>query len=83
MDAGDFMNINLGAPYEVTIQNIIGRGYAGNRTEVIRQALLMYERMLEEEEARLVQAGVEAEMTEIKSGGVKTHNFEDIKKILR
>ena len=34
------MNISLGPPYEVAIQRIIGKGYAGNQTEVIRQAIL-------------------------------------------
>ena len=34
------MNINLGAPYEMAIKRIIEKGYAGNQTEVIRQAVL-------------------------------------------
>jgi len=34
------MNINLGAPYELAIKRIIEKGYAGNQTEVIRQAVL-------------------------------------------
>lgn len=34
------MNINLGTPYEATIRKIIEKGYAGNQTEVIRQALV-------------------------------------------
>ncbi len=80
---GDNMNINLGSPYEATIKKIIERGYAGNRTEVIRQALIAYERMLEEEELMLVHKAVEIEMAEIKAGKVRTHSFEEIKKILK
>ena len=76
------MNVNLGAPYEGTIKRIIERGYAGNQTEVIRQAVAAYERVLEEEELRLVHKAVEIEMTEIKTGKVETHSFDEIKKIL-
>jgi len=53
------MNINLGAPYEMAIKRIIEKGYAGNQTEVIRQAVLAYERMIEEEELMLVHRAVE------------------------
>ena len=76
------MNINLGVPYEATIKRIIERGYAGNQTEVIRQAVMAYERLLEEEELQLVHKAVRIEMDEIKNGRVKTHSFNDIKKIL-
>ncbi len=74
------MNVSLGTPYESIISKIIGKGYAGNQTEVIRQALLAYERALEEEEARLVSRGVELEMQEIKTGKVKTKSLEQLKK---
>jgi len=76
---GGDMNINLGAPYEATIEGIIKRGYAGNQTEVIRQALLAYERMLEEEVVRLVNKAVELEMQEIHSGKQKTFTLKEIK----
>ena len=56
----------------------IEKGYAGNQTEVIRQAILAYERMLEEEELMLVHKAVQIEMEEIKAGRVKTHSFEEI-----
>jgi Arc/MetJ-type ribon-helix-helix transcriptional regulator len=59
------MNINLGAPYEAAIKSIIEKGYAGSQTEVIRQAILAYERMIEEEELALVHKAVEIEMEEI------------------
>jgi len=75
------MNINLGVPYEATIKKIIEKGYAGNQTEVIRQAILAYERMLEEEELELVHKAVELEMEEIKSGRIKNYSLDEIKKI--
>ncbi len=77
------MNINLGVPYEATIKKIIEKGYAGNQTEVIRQALMAYERMLEEEELQLVHKAVEFEMQEIEAGKIKIHSFDEIKKSLR
>ncbi len=77
------MNIILGVPYEAVIKRIIEKGYAGNPTEVIRQAILAYEHMLEEEELMLVHKAVVIEMEEIEAGRVKTHSFEDMKKILK
>ena len=73
------MNINLGPPYEAIISKVIAKGYAGNQTEVIRQALIIYERRLEEEEVRLVNKGIELEMQEIKQGKLKTKNISKIK----
>ena len=77
------MNINLGTPYEIAVKRIIEKGYAGNQTEVIRQAILAYERMIDEEELTLVHKAVETEMRELESGKVKTHSFEEIKKFLQ
>lgn len=74
------MNVNLGEPYEIIMKRLIEKGYAGNQTEVVRQALLVYEREVEEEEARLVNKGTELEMQEIKSGKVKTKTLAEIKK---
>ena len=74
------MNINLGVPYEAIIRKIVENGYAGNQTEVIRQAILNYERVLEEEEVRLVNKGIELEMQEIQSGKLKTKSLGDIRK---
>lgn len=74
------MNVNLGTPYEVLIERLIERGYAGNQTEVIRQALMAYERQIEEEEAILVHKAVEHEMQQIRSGKVKTYTLEEIKR---
>jgi Arc/MetJ-type ribon-helix-helix transcriptional regulator len=77
------MNVNLGAPYEAAIRSIIEKGYAGSQTEVIRQAILAYERMIEEEELALVHKAVEIEMKDIETGKSKTYSFEDIKKIVK
>jgi len=74
------MNVNLGTPYEAMIRSIIEKGYAGNQTEVIRQAITAYERMLEEEELMLVHKAVEMEMQEIKTGRTKTKTLEELEK---
>lgn len=77
---GGFMNVNLGIPYEAIVKKTIEKGYAGNQTEVIRQALIAYERIIEEEEVSLVNKGIEFEMQEIKEGKVKTKSLAEIKK---
>ena len=74
------MNINLGTPYESIMEKIISRGYAGNQTEVVRQALTRYEREIEEEEAILVHKAVQSEIAKIKSGEKKTYTYDEIKK---
>lgn len=77
-----YMNVTLGAPYEAIIKRIIEKEYAGNQTEVIRQALVNYERQLEQEEMELVAKAVEIEMEKIKSGEEKTIPWEKVKKEL-
>lgn len=77
------MNISIGSPYEAAIQRIIRKGYAGNQTEVIRQAILAYERMLDEEELMLVHRAVEVEVKEMESGKAKAYTFDQIKKMLK
>jgi Arc/MetJ-type ribon-helix-helix transcriptional regulator len=77
------MNISIGSPYEAVIKRIIEKGYAGNQTEVIRQAILAYERMLEEEELMLVHRAVTAEVNEIEARNTSTHSFDEIKKVLK
>jgi len=77
------MNISIGSPYEAVIKKIIDKGYAGNQTEVIRQAILAYARMLEEEELMFVHRAVTAEANEIESGKRPSHSFDEIRKILR
>ena len=74
------MNADLGVPYEAILKKAIERGYAGNQTEVLRQALLNYERMIDEEETRLVAKGIELEMQDIREGKVKTKGLTEIKK---
>jgi Arc/MetJ-type ribon-helix-helix transcriptional regulator len=76
------MNISIGAPYEAVIKRIIEKGYAGNQTEVIRQAILAYERMLEEEELMLVHRAVKVEVREIEAKKTPSHSFGEIKEIL-
>jgi Arc/MetJ-type ribon-helix-helix transcriptional regulator len=77
------MNIKLGEPYEAAIKSIIEKGYAGSQTEVIRQAILAYERMIEEEELALVHKAVNLEMEDIDAGKITAYSFEDIKKIIK
>ncbi len=74
------LNVNLGTPYEAIIEKIIKKGYAGNQTEVIRQALTLYERQIEEEEVILLNKAIEARMAELESGKVKTKSLSEIKK---
>lgn len=74
------VNVNLGVPYEAIVNKAIEKGYAGNQTEVIRQALLAYERMLEREEKKLVAKAVKIEMDEVKAGNIKTKSFAEMKK---
>jgi Arc/MetJ-type ribon-helix-helix transcriptional regulator len=76
------MNISLGPPYKAAIQRIIGKGYAGNQTEVIRQAILAYERMLDDEELMLVHRAVTVEVREIEAKKTPSNSFDKIKKIL-
>ncbi|MFH1240415.1 MAG: hypothetical protein V1672_04305 [Candidatus Diapherotrites archaeon] len=74
------MNVNLGIPYEAIVNKAIDKGYAGNQTEVIRQALLAYDRILEEEEKELVAKAIKIEMSEVKAGNIKTKSFDAMKK---
>jgi len=77
------MNISIGSPYEAVIKRIIKKGYAGNQTEVIRQAILAYERMLEDEELMLVHRAVTVEVSEIETRKTPSCSFDEIKKILK
>jgi Arc/MetJ-type ribon-helix-helix transcriptional regulator len=77
------MNIRIGSPYEAVIKRIIEKGYAGNQTEVIRQAILAYERMLEDEELMLVHRAVAVEVSEIESKKTPSFSFDEMKKILK
>jgi hypothetical protein len=76
------MNIIIGPPYEAVIKRIIDKGYAGNQTEVIRQAILAYERMLEEEELTLVHRAVTIEVSEIDTKKTPSYTFDEIKNLI-
>lgn len=78
--------VNLGAPYEKIINDVIRQGYAGTQVEVMRQALMSYWQNLtmakESEELRLVRKGVAHEMAKVRSGKVKLHDLRDVIKEL-
>jgi Arc/MetJ-type ribon-helix-helix transcriptional regulator len=74
------MNVNIGTPYEAIIKKIIEKEYAGNQTEVIRQALIAYERQLDAEEKELVEKAITIELAELESKNSKTMSHEDMKK---
>ena len=75
------MNIELGEPYLFIINWAIKKGYAGNKSEVIRHALKAYEREINEnEEAILVKKGVDDMMTKVKSGEIKTKPYGEVRK---
>ncbi|OPY28274.1 MAG: hypothetical protein A4E28_01668 [Methanocella sp. PtaU1.Bin125] len=77
------LNVNLGTPYETRINEIIEKGYAATQTEVIRQAIMYYATFLEDqEEIRLLNKGISADMKDIKSGKVKTVAHDELKKKL-
>jgi Arc/MetJ-type ribon-helix-helix transcriptional regulator len=77
------MNISIGSPYEAVIKRIIEKGYAGNQTEVIRQAILAYERVLEDEELMLVHRAVTVEVNEIVAKKTPSFSFDEIKTLLK
>ncbi|MFH1095299.1 MAG: hypothetical protein V1728_03720 [Candidatus Micrarchaeota archaeon] len=73
------MNINLGAPYEMKLQKIIKKGYAGNQTEALRQAVTRYDQDLEDEEADHLRKACEAELEAMRRDGkTKTFGFEEV-----
>ncbi len=75
------LNVDLGEPYICIIDMAIEKGYAGNKSEVIRHALKSYEReIIENEEAILVKKGVDDMMAKIKSGEIKTKPYDETRK---
>jgi Arc/MetJ-type ribon-helix-helix transcriptional regulator len=77
----DRLNIELGRPYIAIIERAIEKGYAGNKSEVIRHALKAYEREIEAcEEAVLLKKGVDDMMSKIKSGEIKTKPYGEVRK---
>jgi Arc/MetJ-type ribon-helix-helix transcriptional regulator len=77
----DRLNVELGRPYTAIIDRAIEKGYAGNKSEVIRHALKAYEREINaNEEAALVKKGVDDMMGKIKSGEIKTKPYNEVRK---
>ena len=77
------LNVDLGEPYLFIIDSAIKKGYAGNKSEVIRHALKAFEReMNENEEAILVKKDVDQMMSRIKSGQMKTKPYGETRKKL-
>lgn len=75
------MYVNLGTPYEDIMEEVIAAQYAGNKTEVLRQALLVYkEKLSEREELRLVKKAIDQEMNEFKKSGRKAITLEELEK---
>jgi Arc/MetJ-type ribon-helix-helix transcriptional regulator len=63
------------------INSAIEKGYAGNKSEVIRHALKAFEReMNENEESILVKKDADEMMAKIKSGEIKTRPYTETKK---
>jgi Arc/MetJ-type ribon-helix-helix transcriptional regulator len=78
---GDTLNINIGAPFEAKLRKIIAKGYAGNQTEALRQAIVRYEQDLEAEEAELLSQACEAEFEKMaREGRTKLYSLAQIKK---
>lgn len=71
-------NVNLGAPYEAKLRKIIDKGYAGNQTEAIRQAISTLDRQIDEEEAILVHKAVQFEMEQME--GKKWIPWKEVKR---
>ncbi len=75
------VNVDLGEPYIFIIESAIKKGYAGNKSEVIRHALKAFEReMSENEEAILVKKDVDTMMAKIKNGEIKTKPYGETRK---
>jgi Arc/MetJ-type ribon-helix-helix transcriptional regulator len=75
------LNVELGRPYTAIIDRAIEKGYAGNKSEVIRHALKAYEREINaNEEAALVKKGVDDMMGKIKKGEIKTKPYNEVRK---
>ena len=77
------MNINLGDYYEQKLEKILRMGVATNKTEALRQAIVNYERQLDEEELLCLKHGMEDIEQKIASGDMKTYSWEQVKKKLK
>jgi Arc/MetJ-type ribon-helix-helix transcriptional regulator len=75
------INVDLGEPYIFIIESAIRKGYAGNKSEVIRHALKAFEREISEnEEAILIKKDVDNKMAKITSGEIKTKPYTETRK---
>jgi Arc/MetJ-type ribon-helix-helix transcriptional regulator len=74
------LTIDLGTPFEATMDKLLDRGYAANKSELIRQALILYDRAVDEEEIMLVRTAVESMVADQKSRKRKTYTLEEIEK---
>jgi Arc/MetJ-type ribon-helix-helix transcriptional regulator len=74
------LTVDLGTPYEAIIDKLVSRGYAANKSELIRQALIIYDKVVEEEELSLVRRAVESMVSNEKSGKSRTYTLEEIEK---
>jgi Arc/MetJ-type ribon-helix-helix transcriptional regulator len=75
------LNVDLGEPYMFIINSAIEKGYAGNKSEVIRHALKAFEReMNANEESILVKKDAVDVTAKIKSGEIKTRPYSETKK---
>ena len=70
--------IDLGPPYDAIMDKLLERGYAANKSELIRQALLLYDMAVDEEEIMLVRTAVESMVAEQKQGKRKIYTLEEI-----
>jgi Arc/MetJ-type ribon-helix-helix transcriptional regulator len=74
------LTIDLGTPFEAIMDKLLDRGYAANKSELIRQALILYDRAVDEEEIMLVRTAVESMVADQKSRKRKTYTLEEIEK---
>jgi Arc/MetJ-type ribon-helix-helix transcriptional regulator len=74
------LTIDLGTPFEAIMDKLLDRGYAANKSELIRQALILYDRAVDEEEVMLVRTAVESMVADQKSRKRKTYTLEEIEK---
>ncbi len=74
------LTIDLGTPFEAIMDKLLDRGYAANKSELIRQALILYDRAVDEEEIILVRTAVESMVADQKSRKRKTYTLEEIEK---
>ena len=74
------LTVDLGTPYDAIIDKLVSRGYAANKSELIRQALIIYDKVVEEEELTLVRRAIDSMIAKEKSGKSKTYTLEEIEK---